>query len=116
MALLLSVRPFFFLLTLRRPPRSTLFPYTTLFRSPPAPLKFVPSKLVTVPPWMVPLCFRLIGPPPARDRESIGLNSSHRWMSYAPPLAHTYSLPVLVQLPPALMTPPPLALSGTAVQ
>src|SRR5215467_15154431 len=27
--------PFFFLM-IRRPPRSTLFPYTTLFRSPPA--------------------------------------------------------------------------------
>src|SRR6266851_1187249 len=26
--------PFFFFLTMRRPPRSTLFPYTTLFRSP----------------------------------------------------------------------------------
>src|SRR6266496_1849297 len=28
---------FFFFLMIRRPPRSTLFPYTTLFRSPPAP-------------------------------------------------------------------------------
>src|SRR5438552_13337126 len=28
---------FFFFLMLRRPPRSTLFPYTTLFRSPPRP-------------------------------------------------------------------------------
>src|SRR3989449_6725836 len=27
--------PFFFFLMIRRPPRSTLFPYTTLFRSPP---------------------------------------------------------------------------------
>src|SRR6266540_4412461 len=27
----------FFFLMIRRPPRSTLFPYTTLFRSPPAP-------------------------------------------------------------------------------
>src|SRR5215203_3668099 len=27
---------FFFFLMIRRPPRSTLFPYTTLFRSPPA--------------------------------------------------------------------------------
>src|SRR6266404_9189792 len=30
--------PFFFLM-IRRPPRSTLFPYTTLFRSPPRPLR-----------------------------------------------------------------------------
>src|SRR2546427_13286230 len=28
-------RLFFFFLMIRRPPRSTLFPYTTLFRSPP---------------------------------------------------------------------------------
>src|SRR6266550_6974710 len=28
-----SVLPFFFFLMIRRPPRSTLFPYTTLFRS-----------------------------------------------------------------------------------
>src|SRR2546430_5033011 len=28
---------FFFFLMIRRPPRSTLFPYTTLFRSPPVP-------------------------------------------------------------------------------
>src|SRR2546425_4815706 len=28
----------FFFLMIRRPPRSTLFPYTTLFRSPGAPL------------------------------------------------------------------------------
>src|SRR6266850_4338210 len=32
MALLLTA--FFFFLMIRRPPRSTLFPYTTLFRSP----------------------------------------------------------------------------------
>src|SRR5215210_8204009 len=31
------VRSVFFFLMIRRPPRSTLFPYTTLFRSPPAP-------------------------------------------------------------------------------
>src|SRR5205814_8824773 len=31
----LSTVLFFFFLMLRRPPRSTLFPYTTLFRSPP---------------------------------------------------------------------------------
>src|SRR5215469_17907533 len=29
--------PGFFFLMIRRPPRSTLFPYTTLFRSPPCP-------------------------------------------------------------------------------
>src|SRR5215471_19956537 len=30
----LSLRELFFFLMIRRPPRSTLFPYTTLFRSP----------------------------------------------------------------------------------
>src|SRR3712207_7560780 len=30
--------PFFFFLMIRRPPRSTLFPYTTLFRSVPGPM------------------------------------------------------------------------------
>src|SRR5215510_16065830 len=33
-ALHVAVFPFFFFLMIRRPPRSTLFPYTTLFRSP----------------------------------------------------------------------------------
>src|SRR5437764_15209663 len=37
----------FFLLMIRRPPRSTLFPYTTLFRSLPAP--FGPRKPTTSP-------------------------------------------------------------------
>src|SRR2546422_9428278 len=32
-----SPSPFFFFLIIRRPPRSTLFPYTTLFRSRPRP-------------------------------------------------------------------------------
>src|SRR2546430_8643083 len=31
---------FFFFLMIRRPPRSTLFPYTTLFRSPPGWIPF----------------------------------------------------------------------------
>src|SRR5215211_8561107 len=34
---------FFFFLMIRRPPRSTLFPYTTLFRSPRRPSAAVPS-------------------------------------------------------------------------
>src|SRR6266511_6455887 len=33
LASLWQVRSFFFFLMIRRPPRSTLFPYTTLFRS-----------------------------------------------------------------------------------
>src|SRR3712207_1058091 len=34
---------FFFFLMIRRPPRSTLFPYTTLFRSPFVPVAFRPA-------------------------------------------------------------------------
>src|SRR6266849_7744355 len=41
-----SSRPFFFFLMIRRPPRSTLFPYTTLFRSrsPSATTRTVPGR------------------------------------------------------------------------
>src|SRR2546426_9293284 len=70
----------FFFLMIRRPPRSTLFPYTTLFRSPSSPLIdstvspiFFPSA-----PEMNPrtLCF-------CQDRKSTRLNSSHLVISYA---------------------------------
>src|SRR5438045_7669087 len=68
----------FFVLMLRRPPSSTLFPYTTLFRShglgrladarrPEAPLSRVKAAL-------------LAG---ERDRKSTRLNSSHLGSSYA---------------------------------
>src|SRR6266705_6014127 len=60
---------FFFFLMIRRPPRSTLFPYTTLFR----------SRLPDDP--------RHPGAPEdregRRDRKSTRLNSSHRTKSYA---------------------------------
>src|SRR5437899_6218449 len=65
---------------LRPPPRSTLFPYTTLFRSrrppreaggrrPPGPGARGPR-----PRWR---------PPPRTDRKSTRLNSSHLGISYA---------------------------------
>src|SRR5688572_32742252 len=41
-------RSHFFFLMIRRPPRSTLFPYTTLFRS---SLRFQPYPPTTHPPW-----------------------------------------------------------------
>src|SRR6266511_3042763 len=56
---------------IRRPPRSTLFPYTTLFRSRPD---------------RRPLGGRLVRPPGRRlprDRKSTRLNSSHVKISYA---------------------------------
>src|SRR5499425_3780493 len=62
---------FFFFLMIRRPPRSTLFPYTTLFRSPQSALELR-------------LRCRLHDDRSLRgDRKSTRLNSSHRCISYA---------------------------------
>src|SRR6266536_1691007 len=59
---------------LRRPPRSTLFPYTTLFRPRPRAGSARGS------PWPGrPGARRRAG----RDRKSTRLNSSHEWTSYA---------------------------------
>src|SRR5258708_28481070 len=78
---------------IRRPPRSTLFPYTTLFRSPPLILLL----------WVLPSCTITteglqeaeVKPedlfPPSKavasyrqsDRKSTRLNSSHQIISYA---------------------------------
>src|SRR5256885_12448046 len=60
---------------IRRPPRSTLFPYTTLFRSGP----FV-QNLPDVPDMGLPGYSRVGG---ALDRKSTRLNSSHLVISYA---------------------------------
>src|SRR5438309_8717824 len=62
---------------IRRPPRSTLFPYTTLFRSRCASSKRLSSEPPEVPrtPW-----FLRSAP---RDRKSTRLNSSHSSISYA---------------------------------
>src|SRR5207248_11799941 len=66
--------PFFFLM-IPPPPRSTLFPYTTLFRSP-APAGLAASRVPTGP---VSVAYAL----DAQDRKSTRLNSSHRTISYA---------------------------------
>src|SRR5438105_6011240 len=68
---------------IRRPPRSTLFPYTTLFRSPAIPgaelgitsdgffeLASRPERVAVVGSSYI-------------DRKSTRLNSSHEWISYA---------------------------------
>src|SRR3712207_7177190 len=82
----------FFFLMIRRPPRSTLFPYTTLFRS--RPRKWKPPGHGTpgglrvsgagreagqgeTPPWPA------LNGLAARDRKSTRLNSSHANISYA---------------------------------
>src|SRR5216683_6265558 len=71
---------FFFFLMIRRPPRSTLFPYTTLFRSAHArwrlcrPARLRPGRRRL-----------LVGRGTVRrvDRKSTRLNSSHDQISYA---------------------------------
>src|SRR3712207_7065143 len=92
----------FFFLMIRRPPRSTLFPYTTLFRSSqhlaglfltdPAE---APGRLFSATPTLAPLWrpdgrVLAIGLPSSRDgglrlrdRKSTRLNSSHANISYA---------------------------------
>src|SRR2546430_6588571 len=84
---------------IRRPPRSTLFPYTTLFRS---LHRYYPQLLHLVPaadePWLWTLLERAPTPSIAqhlpratvrtilsrhRDRKSTRLNSSHSQISYA---------------------------------
>src|SRR3712207_8962545 len=89
----------FFFLMIRRPPRSTLFPYTTLFRScsGEACTAFWPMEA-----WAraAESSYTELGPPgpemrepksvgkaeatgPGRDRKSTRLNSSHANISYA---------------------------------
>src|SRR6266581_6338674 len=60
----------FFFLMIRRPPRSTLFPYTTLFRSRADPEHLDPRDHGHLHEF-------------ARDRKSTRLNSSHPSISYA---------------------------------
>src|SRR3989442_12020994 len=80
---------------IRRPPRSTLFPYTTLFRSIVAPYHVTqgralaerePFRLYQVPYAPFLLAFFLVDRPfpyGMLDRKSTRLNSSHVRISYA---------------------------------
>src|SRR2546422_6514348 len=63
---------------IRRPPRSTLFPYTTLFRSPPPRAGAGENQGVT---RVYPLEMMRLGF--TSDRKSTRLNSSHGYISYA---------------------------------
>src|SRR5690349_22332286 len=74
----------FFFLMLRRPPRSTLFPYTTLFRSPRARgwVLGAAGVLQTVPSLAL-LAFLIAALDRIGDRKSTRLNSSHVEISYA---------------------------------
>src|SRR2546429_7210910 len=77
---------FFFFLMIRRPPRSTLFPYTTLFRS-----RGTPAIITSIAASAVALCgvgvltslFNGRGAWFSADRKSTRLNSSHGYISYA---------------------------------
>src|SRR2546422_8303113 len=75
---------------IRRPPRSTLFPYTTLFRSAVAAVGSVGNRLqVGIYPSEQGGIRTASSPPPASDtqtfvdRKSTRLNSSHGYISYA---------------------------------
>src|SRR5437762_10176265 len=70
----------FFFLLIPRPPSSTLFPYTTLFRSRDRrrrrkPLEPFAPKILRLRPVLL--------LQPFKDRKSTRLNSSHRCISYA---------------------------------
>src|SRR4029434_11313983 len=75
---------YLFFVMIRRPPRSTLFPYTTLFRSCSVSLSLL----------FCPLCLSFSLPPSLSlsDRKSTRLNSSHTCISYAVfCLTHTHT-------------------------
>src|SRR5688572_31275068 len=80
------LRTSFSFLMLRRPPRSTLFPYTTLFRSPEIGV-ITEAMYVGEPEWEV-ARGTITGAPEKlaesmKDRKSTRLNSSHSQISYA---------------------------------
>src|SRR2546430_14951040 len=88
---------FFFFLMIRRPPRSTLFPYTTLFRSGAIRITFPRATYVVQKGELefarhtnertaasyLPHNFERVPFTPIEDRKSTRLNSSHSQISYA---------------------------------
>src|SRR2546429_4360917 len=83
---------FFFFLMIRRPPRSTLFPYTTLFRSLRGlsdPIRGLARGRGCVGHRVPPDHWQRAGPADQegldaqQDRKSTRLNSSHGYISYA---------------------------------
>src|SRR2546422_7905784 len=74
---------------IRRPPRSTLFPYTTLFRSVAGQREIGRRREATIARAQDYDLHRLASPPAAArtaitpDRKSTRLNSSHGYISYA---------------------------------
>src|SRR2546429_1656785 len=74
----LSAHVVFFFLMIRRPPRSTLFPYTTLFRSSTDSRMRRSMPYNTVSYGRLGLMRQIV-----LDRKSTRLNSSHGYISYA---------------------------------
>src|SRR5256885_7500409 len=75
---------------IRRPPRSTLFPYTTLFRSARLPVQRLGQDLLDLLPFDAQLAGADLEEPSLQaqalerqDRKSTRLNSSHLVISYA---------------------------------
>src|SRR2546422_5383181 len=84
---------------IRRPPRSTLFPYTTLFRSRRVDSATVHGRQLKLPQEICPVSLRRLREPrgnltagqksaegvvcAGQDRKSTRLNSSHGYISYA---------------------------------
>src|SRR5256885_13030372 len=84
---------FFFFLMIRRPPRSTLFPYTTLFRSQRSQADCAFAQSLSIQPVLVKReavrqdigngLMKACDEDAPEDRKSTRLNSSHLVISYA---------------------------------
>src|SRR2546426_3937765 len=85
LCLFINTLHFFFFLMIRRPPRSTLFPYTTLFRSAPEVEALGLREREDVVVRLVAVQEADRGPrgDGQEDRKSTRLNSSHLVISYA---------------------------------
>src|SRR2546425_8799682 len=77
--------PLFFFLMIRRPPRSTLFPYTTLFRSAPTPLS---PALRTASQSKVHMATKMLKMPPAKASRRDSTNRSEEHTSELQSLAY----------------------------
>src|SRR5258708_29890169 len=99
---------FFFFLMIRRPPRSTLFPYTTLFRSRHVQYYYRSLALVCTTPqnWdIIPI-----------DRKSTRLNSSHQIISYAVFCLKKKKNDVLADLQPLLRRANRMVITAANIQ
>src|SRR5476649_2787699 len=75
---------FFFFLMIRRPPRSTLFPYTTLFRSEPAVLSKTDSSPKRGPTWIFQRAYWTLA---TTKRDQLGSSFARRFHALLSPTA-----------------------------